>query len=68
VTTKKARLETQDELERRIEQAAKIVPLDRLALSPQCGFASTWEGNRISPETQRRKLGLVAKTAKAVWG
>jgi 5-methyltetrahydropteroyltriglutamate--homocysteine methyltransferase len=68
VTTKKERLETQDELERRIEQAAKIVPLDRLALSPQCGFASTWEGNRITPETQRRKLELVAKTAKAVWG
>jgi 5-methyltetrahydropteroyltriglutamate--homocysteine methyltransferase len=68
VTTKQERLETQDELERRIEQAAKIVPLDRLALSPQCGFASTWDGNRISPETQRRKLELVAKTARAVWG
>jgi 5-methyltetrahydropteroyltriglutamate--homocysteine methyltransferase len=68
VTTKNARLETQDELERRIEQAAKIVPLERLALSPQCGFASTWEGNRISPDTQRSKLELVAKTAKAVWG
>jgi 5-methyltetrahydropteroyltriglutamate--homocysteine methyltransferase len=68
VTTKKERLETQDELERRIEQAAKIVPLERLALSPQCGFASTWEGNRITSETQQRKLELVAKTAKAVWG
>jgi 5-methyltetrahydropteroyltriglutamate--homocysteine methyltransferase len=68
VTTKKERLETQDELERRIEQAAKFIPLERLALSPQCGFASTWEGNRISSEAQRRKLELVAKTAKAVWG
>lgn len=68
VTTKKARLETREELERRIEQAAKIVPLERLALSPQCGFASTWEGNRISPEVQRRKLELVARTARAVWG
>jgi 5-methyltetrahydropteroyltriglutamate--homocysteine methyltransferase len=68
VTTKKPRLETQDELERRIEDAAKVVPLERLALSPQCGFASTWEGNHISPEIQRQKLELVARTAKAVWG
>jgi 5-methyltetrahydropteroyltriglutamate--homocysteine methyltransferase len=68
VTTKKARLETQDELERQIVEAAKVVPLERLALSPQCGFASTWEGNRISPEIQRRKLELVARTARAVWG
>jgi 5-methyltetrahydropteroyltriglutamate--homocysteine methyltransferase len=68
VSTKTARLETQSELERRIEEAAKIVPLERLALSPQCGFASTWEGNRISPEVQRQKLELVARTARAVWG
>ena len=68
VTTKKARLETRDELERRIEEAAKVVPLERLALSPQCGFASTWEGNRIAPEIQRQKLELVAQTARAVWG
>lgn len=68
VTTKKARLETRDELERRIGEAAKVVPLERLALSPQCGFASTWEGNRIPPEIQRQKLELVAQTARAVWG
>lgn len=68
VSTKKARLETQSELEGRIEEAAKIVPLDRLALSPQCGFASTWEGNRITPDVQRQKLELVARTARAVWG
>ncbi len=68
VSTKKERLESQDELERRIEEAATVVPLDRLALSPQCGFASTWEGNRITPETQRQKLELVAQTARAVWG
>jgi 5-methyltetrahydropteroyltriglutamate--homocysteine methyltransferase len=68
VTTKDARLETPDELERRIEAAARIVPLERLALSPQCGFASTWEGNRISPEIQRQKLELVAQTARKVWG
>src|SRR5215472_12072052 len=62
VSTKKERIETQDELERRIQQAVKVVPLERLALSPQCGFASTWEGNRITPDTQRRKLEIVART------
>ena len=68
VTTKKPRLESVDELRRRIEEAAKFVPLDRLALSPQCGFASTMAGNRISPEDQRRKLHRVAETARLVWG
>ncbi len=68
VTTKKPRLETVEELRERIEAAAKIVPRERLALSPQCGFASTQEGNRISPEEQRRKLEVVAATARAVWG
>lgn len=68
VTTKDPRLETSAELERRIGAAARIVPLDRLALSPQCGFASTWEGNRISPEVQQKKLELVAATARKVWG
>ena len=68
VTTKKPRLETVEELRERIETAAKIVPRERLALSPQCGFASTLEGNRISPETQQAKLQVVAATARAVWG
>ena len=68
VTTKKPRIETVEELTKRIRAAAEIVPLDRLALSPQCGFASTMEGNRIPAETQRRKLELVAETARAVWG
>jgi 5-methyltetrahydropteroyltriglutamate--homocysteine methyltransferase len=68
VTTKKPRLESVDELRRRIEEAAKCVPLERLALSPQCGFASTLAGNRISPEDQRRKLHRVAETARLVWG
>jgi 5-methyltetrahydropteroyltriglutamate--homocysteine methyltransferase len=67
VTTKKPRLETTAELKARIEQAAKVVPLDRLALSPQCGFASTWEGNRITPEQQAAKLRVVAETAREVW-
>jgi 5-methyltetrahydropteroyltriglutamate--homocysteine methyltransferase len=68
VTTKKPRLETVEELAKRIQAAAKVVPLDRLALSPQCGFASTMEGNRIPPETQRRKLEVVAATVRTIWG
>jgi 5-methyltetrahydropteroyltriglutamate--homocysteine methyltransferase len=46
----------------------RFIPLDRLALSPQCGFASTWEGNRLTPEDQRAKLDLVAQVARSVWG
>jgi 5-methyltetrahydropteroyltriglutamate--homocysteine methyltransferase len=68
VTSKKAGLESVDELRRRIDEAARIVPLPRLALSPQCGFASTMEGNRLTPEDQRRKLHRVAETARLVWG
>jgi 5-methyltetrahydropteroyltriglutamate--homocysteine methyltransferase len=68
VTTKKPRLESVDELRRRIDAAAKHVPLERLALSPQCGFASTMEGNRVTPEDQRRKLERVAEVARLVWG
>ena len=54
-------------LERRVAEASQYVPLERLALSPQCGFASTHEGNRLSADDQRRKLELVAATARAVW-
>ena len=68
VTTKKSRLESADELRSRIDEASRIIPLERLALSPQCGFASTMEGNRISLEDQRRKLELVASVAREVWG
>lgn len=68
VTTKKPALEAQDALIRRIEDAARFVPLERLALSPQCGFASTEEGNLISQAEQDAKLRLVADTARAVWG
>ena len=53
---------------RRIEEATRYIPLERLALSPQCGFASTMEGNRLSFEDQRRKLELVANVAREVWG
>ncbi|MGH9329279.1 MAG: cobalamin-independent methionine synthase II family protein, partial [Vicinamibacterales bacterium] len=67
VSSKKPALELADELRRRIAEAARVVPLERLALSPQCGFASTSEGNRLSPADQRRKLEVVASTARAVW-
>jgi len=67
VSTKKAQLETVAELRARIAEAARVVPLERLAVSPQCGFASTSEGNRLSADDQRRKLEIVAATARAVW-
>jgi 5-methyltetrahydropteroyltriglutamate--homocysteine methyltransferase len=68
VTTKTGRLESAAELKARIEEAATFLPLERLALSPQCGFASTMEGNRITPEEQRAKLELVGSVARSVWG
>jgi 5-methyltetrahydropteroyltriglutamate--homocysteine methyltransferase len=68
VSSKTPRLESGVELRARIAEAARVVPLERLALSPQCGFASTHEGNRLSAGDQRRKLALVAETAKQVWG
>src|SRR5216683_2069762 len=68
VTTKKPELETETELKQRIAEASRYVPLERLALSPQCGFASTIEGNRISHEQQKHKLELVGRVAHSVWG
>src|SRR6516162_5319685 len=68
VSSKKATLESKDELKRRIGQASQFIPLERLALSPQCGFASTIEGNLVSHADQEAKLRLVAETAKEVWG
>jgi 5-methyltetrahydropteroyltriglutamate--homocysteine methyltransferase len=68
VTTKKPQMEPKDALKRRIDEAAKFVPLDRLALSSQCGFASTIAGNAITEDDQKRKLELVAATAREVWG
>jgi 5-methyltetrahydropteroyltriglutamate--homocysteine methyltransferase len=67
VTTKKPELESADELRQRIKEATRYMPLERLALSPQCGFASTMEGNHLSFEDQRRKLELVANVAREVW-
>ncbi len=68
VTTKKAVLERKDQLKQRIKAAQAFMPLERLALSPQCGFASTIEGNLLSPADQEAKLRLVAETAREVWG
>ncbi|GAC1328462.1 MAG: 5-methyltetrahydropteroyltriglutamate--homocysteine S-methyltransferase [Chloroflexota bacterium] len=68
ITTKSPELESQDLLLRRVEEAAKFVPLENLALSPQCGFASTLVGNPLSWDDQRRKLELVVDTARKVWG
>lgn len=68
VSSKHPDLESKDVLKRRIEEAARYVPLERLCLSPQCGFASTELGNRITPEIQHRKLELVVEVATEVWG
>ncbi len=68
VTTKTPRRETVDELAARIEEASRFVPLERLALSPQCGFATSVVGNAISEDDERGKLRTIAETARAVWG
>lgn len=67
VTTKIPRRETSDELAVRIKEASQFVPLERLALSPQCGFSTSVLGNRITAEDQRRKLSVVVETARRVW-
>ena len=68
VSTKNPRLESQDDLCRRIDSAAEFIPLENLALSPQCGFASVAAGNLISMDDQWRELERVADTARKVWG
>ncbi len=68
VSTKTAELETADELKRRIEEAARYVPLERLSISPQCGFASTVAGNPLSEAEETAKLELLVKVAQDVWG
>jgi len=68
VTTKSGVLETKDELKRRIDQAAQYLPLEQLALSPQCGFASTEEGNTLTEDEQWAKLRLCIEEAQEVWG
>ncbi len=68
VTTKFGHMESKDELKRRIDEAARYAPIEQLALSPQCGFSSTVDGNNIAVEDQRKKLQLVVETARDVWG
>ncbi len=68
VSTKVPEMETVEGLQRRIDQATKFIPLDQLAISPQCGFASDVVGNLISADDQKRKLEIVAQTARKVWG
>jgi 5-methyltetrahydropteroyltriglutamate--homocysteine methyltransferase len=68
MTTKTGKLESKDELKRRIDQAAKYAPLDQLCISGQCGFASTEEGNILTEDEQWAKLGRLVEVAKEVWG
>ena len=68
VTTKLGTLESKDDLKRRIDQAARHVPLEQLCLSPQCGFSSTVHGNQLAVEAQAAKIRLVVETAREVWG
>ncbi|MBV9133914.1 MAG: methionine synthase, partial [Chloroflexi bacterium] len=68
ISSKEPELEPVDTLRRRIDEAAQYVPLERLAIGPQCGFASTFLGNLLTWDDQQRKLELVAETARRVWG
>jgi 5-methyltetrahydropteroyltriglutamate--homocysteine methyltransferase len=68
VTSKSGKLEKKDDLKRRIDEATKYVALDQLCLSPQCGFASTEEGNVLSEEEQWAKLRMIVEFADEVWG
>lgn len=68
VTTKVGQIESKDALKRSIDMAAKFVPLENLCISPQCGFASTHHGNKLSEDDQWRKLALVVEVANEVWG
>jgi 5-methyltetrahydropteroyltriglutamate--homocysteine methyltransferase len=68
VTTKQGKLEDKDELKRRIDEAARHLPLDQLAISPQCGFASGAEGNKLTVDDEVAKLRLVTEVAREVWG
>jgi 5-methyltetrahydropteroyltriglutamate--homocysteine methyltransferase len=68
VTTKSGQLESRDEIKRRIEEAATYADLDELCLSPQCGFASTEEGNTLAEDEQWAKLRMIVEVANEVWG
>ncbi|UGS37295.1 5-methyltetrahydropteroyltriglutamate--homocysteine methyltransferase [Capillimicrobium parvum] len=68
VSSKSTTVESADDVQRRLEEAARYVPVEQLAISPQCGFASTWEGNELAEESQWRKLEVVVEVADRVWG
>ena len=68
VTSKSGRLEPEDEIKRRIDEATKYISLDQLCLSPQCGFASTEEGNVLAEDEQWAKLRMIVELADEVWG
>jgi len=68
ITSKEPQMESEDLLRRRVDEAAKYVSMENLAISTQCGFASTAPGNLISWDDQRRKLELVARMARKIWG
>jgi methionine synthase II (cobalamin-independent) len=68
VSTKIPEIETVDDLKRRIDEASRVIPLEQLAISPQCGFASDVVGNLVSEDDQKRKLEVVVETARQVWG
>jgi len=68
VTTKQGELESTDSLQRQFDEASKYADIDQLGLAPQCGFASTEEGNDLSADDQKRKLELVVSTAEKIWG
>ena len=68
ITSKSGELEKKDNVKRRLEEASKYAPLDQLAVSPQCGFASTEEGNLLTEDEQWAKLKLAVDVANEVWG
>ena len=68
ISSKTIEVEKADDLARRLDEAARYAPIERLGLCPQCGFASSAAGNPVSPEVQWDKLALPAQTAKRVWG
>ena len=68
VSSKFGKLETKDDLKRRVDEATKYVPVENLCISPQCGFASMAEGNIISEDEQWRKLTMITEVAEEIWG
>jgi 5-methyltetrahydropteroyltriglutamate--homocysteine methyltransferase len=68
ISSKDMRVETVDELEERMDEISAFVPLEQLAISPQCGFASTWQGNELAEESQWRKIETLVEASDRLWG